>query len=636
MNKSIFVMLTCLIFGLVFISACTPNDVNVSPTEIDSATAPTEVIEEESPTEPSSTPTTAPTEIILPEGPSIAELQGAGHITPFRNERVENVVGIVTTFSGSGFYIQSPEPDNDPATSDGIFVSKPGLQKVKPGDLVVVSGKVIERYPDGGQGGLSITEITFTEYEIISSGNPIPEPILIGGDGRQIPTEIIDDDQLDRFDPENDGLDFYESLESMLVQISDPVAVGGISKYRELPLVTDLGVNATGLSERGTLVISADDYNPERILVDDALRSLPGDITMGSRPVGPLVGVVDYTFGMFKIQPIAKPKFIYGEIIADFAPEANESDLTVAAYNVENLDAGDLEERFTTFANHVVINLHSPDILILSEVQDNDGEEQTSKAEADLTGKAMIDAILAAGGPEYIYVDITPIYAKDGGAPGGNIRVGFLYRTDRGITMAPRPTGDATTAVQAVAVNGTVGLSHNPGRIDPTNFAFRSSRKALVGEFIYQGETIFVIGMHMNSKGGDTPPFGETQPPRLESEGQRLQQAEVIHQFILELLAIDPEAKIILAGDLNDFQFSAPILTVQGDELYNLMNELPENERYTYIYEGNAQVLDHILISNSLREYLTCFTPVHINSELPADLRFSDHDPVITCLNFSN
>ncbi len=631
MNKSIFVMLACLMIGLFFLSGCVPN--KETPTIVDSPTTIPTVIEEETPTE--TTPTKAPTDIVLPEGPSIAELQGAGHITPYRNEFVENVVGIVTTFSGSGFYIQSPEPDNDPATSDGIFVSKPGLQKVKPGDLVVVSGKVIERYPDGGQGGLSITEITFTEYEIISNGNPIPEPILIGGNGRHIPTEIIDDDQLDKFDPENDGLDFYESLESMLIQINDPVAVGGISKYRELPLVADMGANATGLSQRGTLVISADDYNPERILIDDAVRSLPGDITIGSRPIGPLVGVVDYTFGMFKIQPVAKPTFIYGEITEDFAPESNDSELTVAAYNVENLDAADNEERFATFGKHIVVNLHSPDILVLSEVQDNDGEQQTSKAEADLTGQAMKDTILAAGGPEYIYIDITPEYGKDGGAPGGNIRVGFLYRSDRGITLASRPAGEATTAVQAVALNGTVALSHNPGRIDPTNFAFRSSRKALVGEFLYQGETIFIIGMHMNSKGGDTPLFGETQPPRLESERQRLQQAEVIHQFIAELLAIDPNAKILLAGDLNDFQFSAPLLTLQGDELYNLINELPVNERYTYMYEGNAQVLDHILVSQTLRENLTCFAPVHLNSELPADIRFSDHDPVISCWDFS-
>ena len=631
MKKRHFVVLACLLVGVLPLGACnstsTPTDTaQISPTDTLQA-----LQESTSITEPT---TTAPTELILPEGPSIPELQGAGHHSPYRNEFVENVVGIVTTFSGTGFYIQSIEPDDNPGTSEGIFVSKPGLQKVKPGDLVVVSGKVIERYPDGGQGGLSITEITFTEYEILSNGNPMPEPVLIGGEGLHPPAEIIDDDQLDVFDPENDGLDFYESLESMLVQLNDPISVAGINKYRELAMVVDLGANASGLSERGTLVIREEDYNPERIMIDDALRSLPGDIPIGTRPMGALVGVVDYTYGAFKIQPIAKPKFIYGEIQDDFAPEAEPSDLTIAAYNVENLDAEDSEERFITFGTHVVTNLRSPDILVLSEVQDNDGEQQTSKAEADLTGQAMIDAILAAGGPEYIYIDITPEYAKDGGAPGGNIRVGFLYRSDRGIEPANRPAGDARTAVEAVALNGTVALSHNPGRIDPTNFAFSSSRKALVGEFTYNGETVFIIGMHMNSKGGDTPLFGEKQPPRLESESQRMLQAEVIHNFILELLAIDPEANIILAGDLNDFPFSNPIQTLQGEELYNLFEDLPINERYTYIYEGNAQVLDHILVSNSLRDNVTCFDPVHLNSEWAADTRFSDHDPVFMCLNF--
>ena len=629
MKKRLFTMLISLAMGLLVLIACTPDQSTLT------SAVPTEETNEETMT-PTAANTAVSTEVSLPEGPSIAELQGAGHITPYRNEFVENVVGIVTTFSGAGFYMQSPIPDDDPATSDGIFVSNPGLQKVKPGDLVVVNGKVIERYPDGGQGGLSITEITYTEYEIISNGNPLPEPILIGGDGRQIPNAIIDDDQLEVFDPENDGLDFYEGLESMLVQVNDPISVAGINKYRELAIVADLGANATGLSERGTLTISADDFNPERILVDDSLRSLPGDVPIGTRPVGALIGVMDYTYGMFKLQPIAKPQFVYGQELVDFSPEAPESDLTVAAYNVENLDAEDSEERFTTFANHVVVNLRSPDIIVLGEIQDNDGEEQSGDASAELTGQAMIDAILSIGGPEYTYVDITPEYGKEGGAPGGNIRVGFLYRKDRGVSLADRPAGDATTAVQAVAINGTVGLSVNPGRIDPENFAFRSSRKPLVVEFIFNGETIFIIGMHMNSKGGDSPLFGEWQPPKLDSERQRTQQAEVIHQFVLELLAIDPNAKIIVAGDLNDFPFSTPIQTIQGDELYNLMEELPEVERYTYIYEGNAQVLDHIIVSEGLKDYLSCFKPVHLNSELPADLRFSDHDPVFACFHFGN
>jgi predicted extracellular nuclease len=581
-----------------------------------------------------STPKAEPTEFVLPEGPTISELQGAGHHTPFRNEFVENVVGIVTTYSGSGFYIQSIEPDNDPSTSEGIFVSKPGLQQVKPGDMVLVSGKVIERYPDGGQGGLSITEITYTEYEILSHDNPLPEPILLGGDGRQPPTQVIDDDQLKVFDPENDGLDFYESLESMLVQLNDPVSVGGINQYRELTMVVDLGKNATGMSDRGTLVITEEDFNPERIMIDDALRSLTGDIPIGTRPAGPLIGVVDYTFGAFKIQPIAKPQFIYGETQEDFAPEPRPGTLTVAAYNVENLDAEDREDRFSTFAGHIVTNLHAPDILVLSEVQDNDGEQQTGIAEADLTGQVMIDAILDAGGPVYTYVDIAPEYGKDGGAPGGNIRVGFLFRTDRGINLISKPAGDATTSAEVMEINGAAGLSHNPARIDPENFAFRSSRKPIVGEFSYNGKTIFIIGMHMNSKGGDTPLFGERQPPRLESESQRLRQAEVIHEFIMELLSVDPEANIIVAGDLNDFPFSSPIQTLEGNALYNLINELPVTERYTYIYEGNAQVLDHILVSQSLRSYVTDFDIVHLNSELPDEIRFSDHDPVIVYMDF--
>ncbi len=60
----------------------------------------------------------------LPEGDKISDIQGASHISPLKGRPVYNVHGIVTAVRADGFYLQDPNPDDDPATSDGIFVYK--------------------------------------------------------------------------------------------------------------------------------------------------------------------------------------------------------------------------------------------------------------------------------------------------------------------------------------------------------------------------------------------------------------------------------------------------------------------------------------------------------------------------------
>jgi predicted extracellular nuclease len=175
-----------------------------------------------------------------------------------------------------------------------------------------------------------------------------------------------------------------------------------------------------------------------------------------------------------------------------------------------------------------------------------------------------------------------------------------------------------------------VQLSFNPGRIDPTNPAFKSSRKPLVGEFLFNGRKVFIVNNHFNSKGGDAPLYGENQPPVFISEEQRLQQAEVVNAFVKKILDLDPQANVIVLGDLNDFQWSQPLTILEGSQLYNLVDTLPVNEQYTYIFEGNAETLDQILVSQNLfKNASMSFTVMHLNSEFFDTQRISDHDPVV-------
>jgi predicted extracellular nuclease len=47
--------------------------------------------------------------------------------------------------------------------------------------------------------------------------------------------------------------------------------------------------------------------------------------------------------------------------------------------------------------------------------------------DATVTLQMLIDAIATAGGPTYEYRQINPVDDQDGGEPGGNIRVAFLF-----------------------------------------------------------------------------------------------------------------------------------------------------------------------------------------------------------------
>jgi uncharacterized protein len=561
------------------------------------------------------------------EGISIHDIQGAAHLSPFEGLAVSNVKGIVTYLDKYGFYMQEPNADNDIRTSEGIYVYMKN-SGVTIGDHVSVSGKVKEHrqrgYDDAND--LLTTQISATNVAILSSGNALPEAILIGKDGRALPTEIIDNDGMEIFDPQEDGLDFYESLEGMLVAVQDAEVIAP-PKYGEIAVFVNSGQAAIRTPSNG-LLITSEDLNPERILIfaDELVK-------VGDRFDGTITGVVTYSYSNFKLQPTkALPAVIEGELtqeITTIVPNADE--LTVAAYNVENFSAEKTSaEKTTKIAKSIIENLKNPDIIGLVEVQDNDGPTDSGTTDGSESYQKLIDAIIAEGGPTYAFTEIAPEDKADGGQPGGNIRVGYLYNVDR-VSLSEKPAGSATTAVGA----DENGLTVNPGRIDPTNEIFANTRKSLAAEFIFNGEKVIVINNHFNSKRGDDPLFGATQPALLGSETQRVKLAAAVNGFVKEILSHNANANVVVLGDMNDFEFSNPLRTLEGNELTNMVNMLPQEERYTYIYQGNSQVLDNILVSNNI-VLGTKVDIVHINAEFAEEHgRASDHDPVLIQMNFS-
>jgi predicted extracellular nuclease len=559
----------------------------------------------------------------------IHTIQGASHRSPLEGTLVLNVPGIVTAKTSNGFFIQDPAPDANPATSEAIFVFTNTAPAVNVGDAVSAKGTVQEFRP-GGAGTINLTTTELGNpsvgVTVLSSGNALPATVVIGAD-RTPPTEVIEDDAAGNvettgvFDPGADGIDFWESLEAMRLQLNDAQATGPRNGFGEISVVTSAaGIRTT----RGGIVIRANDYNPERLILDDVIMATP-TVNTGDTLSGATVGVLDYNFGNFKLLVTSVGAPTSGGIAREVTAAASPGQLAVATFNVENLDAAEGPAKFDALAAMIINNLRSPDILALEEIQDNNGPTNDTTVDASLTLARLRDAVAAAGGPIYQWRLIDPIDDQDGGEPGGNIRQAFFFRTDRGVSFVDRPGGTSTTATTVVAGPGGPHLSVSPGRVDPTNPAFINSRKPLVGEFMYDTHRLFVVANHFNSKGGDDPLFGYRQPPILSSEAQRNQQATVLAGFVSQILTIDANALVAVIGDLNDFEFSRPLTILESAGLTTLIETLPQSERYSYVFDGNSQTLDHMQVSNGLRARLVQFDSVHANSEF-AD-QISDHDP---------
>lgn len=550
----------------------------------------------------------------------IHDIQGVTHYSPYNGQNVNDIEGIIThVASASEFYMQDLQPDDDERTSEGILVYKSAHGR-KVGDIVEVTGEVKEFYRGSSQGtDLSITEIAASVITHESSNNEIPSPIVINKD-RILPTEKIDSDNFGQFNPNNDGIDFYESIEGMFIEIEKPKVVAPVysGELVVVPYQNETNTNAGGVK------LTAEDGNPERMHIvtnSSNLVAKTGDYFNES-----IKGIVGYSNSNYKILLSgALPAIQEGTTDQEITTiEKVDSKLTIATYNIENFAANTEADKVQKIAQSIITNLKSPDIIGLTEVQDDNGATDNGVTSADQTAQVLINKIVELGGPTYAYTDVAPVNNQDGGQPGGNIRPGFLYNPER-VSLAEGTKGTATDAV--VYQDGK--LNFNPGVIDPTNEAFNASRKPLVAQFEFQGESVIVIANHFNSKSGDQPLFGSNQPPVLSSEVQRNRIAAVVNGFVSNVKSENPNANIVVVGDFNDFEFSNPLNILKGNELTNMIDHVPFEKRYTYSYQGNSQVLDHILVSNNLLSTTEVDIP-HLNSSLMEQHgRASDHDPVL-------
>ncbi len=548
---------------------------------------------------------------------TIADLQGCSHTSPYEGQLVEGVIGIVTAKVNNGFYLQSEISDSLDCTSDAIFVYTREYSDIVPGDKVRISGQIDEFNPDVANNlNLATTEIVNPVIEKISSGNKLPEPVLIGSGGRTVPHQIIDNDEFRKFDPEEDGIDFYESLESMLVRVSPGFVVGARNRHNEVIIIQSELFNENLISETGTLLQAEDDANPERIVLN-LNKSNREKLNIGMQLIDEVMGIMEYSYGNFKVRVFGVPEFSSTTSSSQIFENAND-DLSIATYNVENLSRFDEEKKFINLAEHIVAHMDSPDIVILHEVLDDSGVEDDGTVSSQLTMERLIGMIVKQGGPAYAVAGIDPLNNRDGGISGGNIRSVILYRSDRGISLVDEGKNSILTS--------------NPMVIGNDARQFSSTRKPLVALFERGGNQFLILAAHLTSRGLDSPLFGNVQPIQRLEENKRIEQAELIYSFLAQVHSAYPEITIIIAGDLNDDSWSATLNTLRGNIFHDAALLIDESERYSYIYEGNAIQLDHILVSNP--RIVTRFVILHLNSIFDHSLQVSDHDPVIVTLRF--
>ena len=585
--------------------------------------------------------TTSAAQVTAPkEVKNIGEVQGESHESPLVGKEVVINNVVVTKTDKTGFYVQDKVSDNNPRTSDAVYVAS--AEKVESGDLLKVQGTVKEGYMEEysvrpGQtfkkpaGSLTVTQIINATITKLGKTD-LPKALNIS---EKMPKDIVDNTPT-KYNPETEALDYWESLEGMRVEVTKP--------------------KVTGPQYKGDIYVLPGDYKGQKLNNIGGVNLRPGvqntevlPITVGNSFVAKakdyfnenITGVVTYKNKTYKIDPI-DPNALKGLLqdggltreVSKIYP--SEDKLTIASYNIENFSANNNghdetpEEKVDKIANSFIKEVHSPDIITLIEVQDNNGGVNDGTVDGVKSGEKLAQRIKSLGGPDYKYTEIAPVDGKDGGKPGANIRVAYLYNPKR-VTLIGKEKGGSEEAARFV--NGH--LEKNPARIDPKSVHFEKVRKSLAAEFEFKGERIVVIANHLKSKLGDDAIYGSNQPFVENTKAKRIEEAKILNAFIKEGLRQNPNLKFVLTGDFNDFEFSDSVKTIVGNELVNLMAEHEQGDRYSYFYRGSNQSLDNILISKNIKDKVV-FSPVHINASFMEEHgRASDHDPVVVQIDFS-
>lgn len=607
---------------------------------------------------------------------SIAQVQGDTNASPLAGQKVR-ISGIVTARIRSGFFVQTPDDkvDANRNTSEGIFVftrTEPPADAAV-GHSVTVTGTVEEFRRDNEPFALTITELSMRqdrdELRIVSKSNPLPKPIVL------TPTDFM-----------SNSVDNLEKYEGMRVQIDELMVVGPTGGRVDLKNWTSASDGAyfgvlkpvprtfrePGFDVREFAAVSDKeqfkkdfpkvvffDSNPEVIRVDcneqlaDAAGSTQNSCEVAAQSeVKNLVGVLHYSGGKYTLltDPDDKPT-VSTSTKPNPLPVPTARQFVIVGMNLENFfddqDDPAIKEDISTpeaFGRRLQkISLairdfmQSPDVIGIIEAENLPALKR-------LAAKINTDTIVAGkADPKYDAILID-------GNDGRGIDVGFLVKTSRVKIIESKQIGKENK-YKNPDMNEDNFLNDRPPLM--LRVSIDDPKSGQPFEFT-------VVVNHLKSLLGYNDPKQKANV-RLK---KRLQ-AEFFAKFVQERQTSNPKERIMLLGDFNAFQFNDGILDVIGTikgkpagktevlnpsedlvnpDLIDLVDAIAAPQRYSFVFDGNAQALDHILITETLRKHTTGFGYARINADYPEAYRndgtrferFSDHDPAIAFFTFDD
>jgi uncharacterized protein len=599
----------------------------------------------------------------------IHDIQGPGSSSPIVGSSV-STRGVVTGVRSNGFFIQEPDAtvDADPATSEGILVfGSPVPAAAVVGNLVQVTGTVAEFVPTQDVLQPPLTELTSATTIVISSGNPLPAAIPLTA---TFPDPAGPFDQLERLEGMRVSAASLTVGGPTLGSISEPNAtatsqgvffatITGVPRaFREA------GIQAPDPPPAGSGTIPPIprfDTNPEVIRVDsdNLVGTTAVDVSTGAVATN-LVGPLDYTFRHYTINPETTVSFT-GAFTPVAVADPTAGEFTVGAYNLQRFfdtinDPGIGEPVLTATAFDNRLNkaslgirdfLKTPDIIGVVEV------ENLTTLQA-LAARISSDAI-AASQPDPLY----QAFLSEGNDVGG-IDVGFLVKQQIVTGSTPR-----VTVLSVTQENLNEQLVNPDSSTDLLN-----DRPPLVLDAVINhsgGGTypVVVIVNHLRSLGGvndETPGSNGWPTGGARVRAKRHQQAVSLANLIQARQTADPSENIVILGDFNAFEvndgYGHSMGTIQGTpvpdnetavagdgadlvnpDITNLFDTPPALDRYSYVFDGNAQSLDHLLVNSDLITSTVARRIEHprINADFPEvaknnttnALRLADHDPVV-------
>lgn len=588
---------------------------------------------------------------------AIHHIQGMGPRSPFDGAAV-TTSGVVTARVASGIFVQSPDgaDDGDPRTSEGIFVftSAAPAPDLVPGTLVTVTGRVIEFVPAADPLSPPLTEIGGTpRIDVRGFGIRLPEPV-------EIPGALVSPAS------RHDAL---ERLEGMRVRVPSMTVVsptlGSINE--STGAVTSNGVFygvVTGVArpfrESGVDVRSGPpagapccvpvfDSNPERLRVDSDAQPGASALNLATGTVlRDVAGPLDYAFRTYTILPDAGrvPEVVFApdEAAPPRAPMVSE--VTVASLNVQRLfDTTDdpgvsdavltpaaFQNRLTRLARYVRRVLRSPDVLAVQEVE--------NLPVLRALAAAINQQALEEGGASPAY----EAFLEPGNDPGG-IAVGALVKRARLDVLDHHQEGRWAPFVNPVTGREELLNDRPPFVVVVRGPGYAGTRPRLT-----------VVVNHLRSLTGI-----ESATDGARVRAKRAAQAEFLADLVQRRQRIDPFERMLVVGDMNAFDVSDGLVDVVGTirgvpapretvahptadrvdpDLTMLSARLPPSERYSYVFDGSAQVLDHALVSRTLAPEVTGFAYARGNADAPEVWRtdprrvgrVSDHDALLVYL----